>query len=296
MNKVSGISVIVPAYNEEKGIGNVLSELKRTFEQYSLKNNLPYELIVVDDGSSDRTAELVSSAGLVKLIRHSHNKGYGASLKLGIRKSNFDVIGIIDGDGSYEPEDFIKLLDGIVKENYDMAVGIRTSKGAKIPFTRRPAKFILGRLINYLMKENVPDFNSGLRVFRKDIAESLFDILPSGFSFTTTLTLAMLGKDYRIKYEQIKYNERIGASKISPIRDVINFISLILRTILYFNPLKIFIPLSTFLFILAIIVFFISKFYIGKIADITVTIIIFSALQILAIGMLADLIDKRSRL
>jgi len=264
-------------------------------ENYQSTDSLHYEIIVIDDGSTDRTGEIASLVPQVKMIKNLVNKGYGASLKSGIRKSNYGLIGIIDGDGSYDPNDFNRLLSSIIKEDYDMVVGMRTSKNAKIPLIRKPAKFVLKKLVNYLMKEKIPDFNSGLRVFKKNIAEELFDILPAGFSFTMTLTMAMISKNYLIKYEKIEYYKRIGFSKINPIKDTINFISLILRTILYFNPLKIFVPLSLFLFALAIAVLLVTKFYVGKIADVTVTIIVLSAIQILAIGLLADLIDRKSK-
>jgi len=276
------VTLLIPAYNEERGIGPVLLQVK--------KLGLPGEILVVDDGSTDRTYEAAQVPG-VTVLRHDVNRGYGQSLKTGILAAKHDIIVITDADGTYPNEDIAKLLGHM--EYYDMVVGARTGKTVKIPLIRKPAKKFLNLLANYLAGVDIPDLNSGLRVFRKSVAREFFNILPSGFSFTTTITLAMLSNGYRVKYVPIDYHQREGKSKIHPIRDTIGFTNLIVRTTLYFNPLKIFMPLSGIVLLAAIVLLVYSKFVLGRVMDISVIVLLSAALQIAVIGMLADLIDKR---
>ena len=140
----------------------------------------------------------------------------------------------------------------------------------------------------------IPDLNSGLRVFRKDVAQQFSRILPDGFSFTTTITLAMLERGYRVKYIPINYHSRAGKSKIRPIYDTLNFVQLILRTTMYFAPLKVFLPTALFLGMLGLFIMIYSKVVLGKLMDVTVVVTFLAALQIAMTGLLADLVDKRS--
>jgi hypothetical protein len=174
-----------------------------------------------------------------------------------------------------------------------MVVGARTGKNVKIPLIRKPAKWFINKLANYLSGMKIPDLNSGLRIMKKSDIERFFHFLPSGFSFTTTITLALLVNNYPVKYFPITYAKREGKSKIRPIKDTLNFIQLIIRTILYFNPLKVFVPLSISLVILALLLLAGSWFYLGKIMDVTFGVIVMTSVMVLAIGLLADLIDKR---
>ncbi|MEW6095455.1 MAG: glycosyltransferase family 2 protein [bacterium] len=277
------VSIIIPAYNEEKTIGNLIDELKTQMKEYE------YEIIVVDDGSKDNTAKVVKEKDVV-LIQLAKNKGYGWAIKTAIKKVKYDIIAIIDADGTYPTSEMPNLIKYI--SEYDMVVGTRNKR--KLPLNRRPAKFFLNMLANYLTEVEIPDLNSGMRVFKKDVALKFFSILPDRFSFTITITLAMLTNDYLVKFVPIDYFQRKGKSKIRPIRDTYNFILLIIRTVMYFNPLKIFIPLSIILFLIAMIVFCYSNFVLHKVMDISVIVILMSAVQIAAIGLLADLVDKRS--
>ncbi|GBE05733.1 MAG TPA: glycosyltransferase family 2 protein [Nitrospirae bacterium] len=278
-------SIIIPAYNEETGIAAILDKLTLMGDQY--------EVIVVDDGSEDKTAGVVKNYLNIKLIRHDHNLGYGAALKTGIKAATNDTIAIIDADGTY-PDGQIPDLIKVMKEgDYAMVVGARTGKNVKIPLIRKPAKWFINKLANYLVGTRIPDLNSGLRVMKKSALDSFIHILPDGFSFTTTITLAMLTNGYAVKYVPINYFRREGKSKIRPVRDTLNFIQLIIRTVLYFNPLKIFVPLSICLVFIAFIVLIVSQLYLGRAMDVTFGVILMTAVMVLAIGMLADLIDKR---
>lgn len=278
------VSILVPAYNEENGIGPVLEELK--------KLDLPGEILVIDDGSLDKTFERAQASG-VTVVRHDVNRGYGQALKTGILAAQNEIVVITDADGTYPNEELRNLLSHI--HNYDMVVGARTGSFVRIPLVRKPAKKFLNLLANYLAGTKIPDLNSGMRAFRKDVALKFFDILPSGFSFTTTITLAMMSNGYRVKYVPINYHQREGKSKIHPIRDTIGFASLIVRTTLYFNPLKVFMPLSGLVAISAVGLLFYSKFVVGRVMDISVIVMLSGALQIAVIGLLADLIDKRGQ-
>ena len=211
-------------------------------------------------------------------------------MKTGIRAANGDWILITDADGTYPHDRIPDLLRHV--GDHDMVVGARTGDAARIPLLRRPAKWVLAKLANYLAETRIPDLNSGLRVFRKELALRFARILPSGFSFTTTITLASLCHGYRVKYMPIAYHKRTGRSKIKPIRDTYNFTMLIVRTTLYFNPLKIFMPAGMFLFLAGLGKMAYEVVTAGGVAEMSILLIL-AAFQTVAIGMLADMIDKR---
>lgn len=283
INKNCGFTIIIPAYNESLSIVDTILEIK------DLNGN--FEIIVVDDGSTDGTFELAVETG-VKVLRHVTNRGYGASLKTGIKNAAFDIIVITDADGTYPNAEIPNLVKILFDESYDMVVGARTSKNAKIPVFRRPAKWVITELARFLANSKILDLNSGLRVMRKNVLERFIRLLPDGFSFTSTITLAMLTNNYRVKYVSIDYFKREGKSKIRPIHDTLNFIQLIIRMVLYFDPLRIFLPLSLPLILLGFCMILYQAIKYHNIGTISV-IIIFTGIQLLAIGMLADLIDKR---
>jgi len=234
------VSVIIPAYNEAGAIVGVVEKIRSVMDTAGH----PYEIIVVDDGSADGTAASLIGQDVV-ILTHPENKGYGASLKAGIRSAKGDIIVITDADGTYPSESMPELVKAVHEDGYDMAVGARTGRDVNIPLLRRPAKFILKKLSDYLSETKIPDINSGLRAFKKDLALKYFHLLPQGFSFTTTITLALLSDGYNVKYMPINYLSRKGGkSKIKPFRDFTNFALLIIRVICYFNPLKVFLPVS----------------------------------------------------
>jgi glycosyltransferase involved in cell wall biosynthesis len=273
----------MPAFNEEQGIGHVLEELKGLGEDF--------EVLVVDDGSTDGTFEAARRSG-VRVLRHRSNRGYGAALKTGIREARGEIIVITDADGTY-PNERIPEIVGKMADN-DMVVGARTGRSVAIPWTRRPAKWALRKLANYLAETRIPDLNSGLRAIRRDVALHFFPILPAGFSFTTTITLAMLVNDYPVEYVPIDYHARKGKSKIRPVHDTLNFVSLIVRTTVYFRPLKVFLPVAGFLVFASLLILLGSWLLTPKIMDASVTITFMAGVQVAALGLLADLIDKRS--
>ena len=236
-----GVSVVIPAYNEEGAIENTIKEVRTVMDS----SGIPYELLIVDDGSVDRTVELARSEGAT-VIEQPENRGYGASLKTGISQSKHDIIVITDADATYPSDRIPELIDAL--PGYDMVVGARVGENVAIPLVRRPAKWFLGKVASYLAGRKIPDLNSGLRVMRKPLVRRFAHLLPSGFSFTTTITLASLCSGSLVKYIPIDYHARVGQSKIRP-GHAFDFLLLIIRTIVYFNPLKIFLPAGAIFFV-----------------------------------------------
>jgi len=286
---MEGLSVILPVFNEERAILGTIEQIVNIFRE----TEIPHELIIVNDGSGDKTGKILKDCTLsFTLFEHAQNRGYGASLKTGILASKYDTIAITDADGTYPNE---RLPEFYRKMDYArMVVGTRSFK--QLPNKTKPAKWLINRLANYLANYKIPDINSGFRLYKKGDLMKFFSIIPDGFSFTTTTTLAFLTNGLPVKYIPIEYNKREGKSKIKPVYDTVNFIQLIIRTILYFNPLKIFVPVFFLLLFLAIAVLIGSYFFLPKILDATVIVLFIAAVQTLTIGMIADLIDKRMRM
>ena len=286
--KSEGLSIVIPAFNEEEGIGNVLDTLKDALDTL----DIPKEIIVVDDGSTDGMSKVLSTFEGIVVIRHERNIGYGAAIKTGMRQARYEWICITDADGTY-PNEKIPEFVSAMAEN-DMVIGARVGRGARMPLIRKPTKWILTQIANYLAQQRIPDLNSGLRIFKKDIAESFLNILPNRFSFTATITLAMLSNNYRVLFIPINYHPRTGKSKIRPLHDTMNFFQLIIRTILYFEPLRIFLPVGGALLLTSSILF-ILRLIKGGGFGVTIPMFLLAGIQILVIGMLADLRDRRMK-
>lgn len=284
----AGLSIIVPAYNEEQSVGPVVEGLS----QELARTGWPFEVIVIDDGSTDQTADNAKEAGAL-VLRHPQNRGYGASLKTGIRHARYPLVCITDADGTYPWRRIADLVVYLANTRSDMVVGARTGSEVAIPLARRPAKWALRRLAQMVAGQTIPDLNSGLRVFRRDAVLRFFSLLPDGFSFTTTITLAMLSNGYLVEYVPINYHPRQGRSKIRPVQDTLNFVSLILRIALYFAPLKIFLPLSGALFVAALAWGLFSKLVLGDLADVSTLVIAMTAVQVGVVGLVAELINQR---
>ncbi len=276
------VSIVIPAYNEEASIAAQIRAVHNVMAQ----TEKAYEVIVINDGSTDNTGDIVAGEE-VRFISMPQNRGYGAALKAGINVAKGELIVIIDADQTY-PSDAIPTLIEKAKD-YDMVVGARTNGNVHIPFIRKPAKWFLQKLAGYLAGETIVDLNSGLRVMRKSVVAQFYYILPSGFSFTTTVTLAFLCNDYLVYYHPIEYYQRVGKSKIRPV-DAYHFLLLILRTIVYFNPLKVFLPIGA-IFFLGGLIKFIYDLFIGNLSESAIFAFL-GAFIIWTIGLLSDQISK----
>ncbi len=286
------LSIIVPAYNEEGGLADTLEQLLALRQDWPLNH---VEIILIDDGSTDSTATIAQRYTRdIELVSHPANRGYGASLKTGIRHASHDLICITDADGTYPNDRIYDLIEKMKQDEADMVVGARTGKNVNIPLIRRPAKWFIRRLAIYVVQQDIPDLNSGLRLFHRPIAQAFFRLLPNQFSFTTTITLAMIANAYVVSFMPIDYYARIGRSKIRPIHDTLNFIQLVLKIALYFAPLRVFLPVSIFLIVSGFAWGVYSTTAVGRFADTSTLIVMMTGVQIGAIGLLAELINQRS--
>lgn len=238
------VTVVIPAYNE----GPHVAEQIRHVDRIMRDTGWPYEILVVDDGSTDETAREADSTG-VRVLQRVRNRGYGAALKLGIERARYPYILITDADGTYPVEAIPELLARA--EQNAMVVGARTGASVRVPLIRRPAKALIRWLASYLSGTRIPDLNSGLRVMRRDLVQRYAHLLPDGFSFTTTITLASISNGHPVEYVPIDYRARLGTSKIRA-RHAYDFALLVLRVIVYFNPLKVFIPTGAVLALLGL--------------------------------------------
>lgn len=283
------LSIVIPVYNEEKAINGALEFFKNLLEK-----NPDLEVIFVDDGSTDDTLQILKNNihSRMILLAHDKNKGYGAAIKSGVKVASHNYIAITDADGSYPNERILEFFQILLEENADMVIGARTGKVVRMAFFRKFPKYFLRKLAEYLSGSTIPDLNSGLRVVRKELIQKSLKYLPEGFSFTSTLTLFLLSNNNKILYYPINYYKRMGKSKIKPFRDTMNFLQLIIRTVMFFNPLKVFLPLSIFFILLSFVVLIVS-YLMGRVLDITTILLFVTGLHLLALGLLADLIDKR---
>jgi glycosyltransferase involved in cell wall biosynthesis len=231
------VSIVIPAYNEEKAVGPVIDEVREAMGRTDYR----YEILVVDDCSTDRTVELARGEG-VRVVERSVNGGSGSSRRTGVLAAHGEIVVMLDGDGSYTAADIPKLLDRMPA--YDQVNGARTSEQGTLKWLRAPAKWLIRMLACYLTRTRIPDLNTGLKAFRRDVMLEYLWVLPKGFSCVTTMTLAFLCNGYSVAYVPTTYRKRIGRSKFHPITDTANYIGTVLRMVMFFRPLRFFGPLA----------------------------------------------------
>lgn len=237
-----GLSFIVPVYNEEASIVDTLKRLHKTLSGLQL----PFEILLVDDGSTDLTHQRALEVADVRILRHPVNIGYGNALKTGIRQVRYEWVGFVDADGSYPIEDTPLLLRAM-EEGFDMAVGSRSNLNAIDGFTKRMFRAMFGLLVRFLNDSRIEDPNSGFRILKRDIVIRLMPFLCGKFSFTTSLTVLMSGLYGFIKYVPVTYTQRVGRSKVRHFRDSLATLQYIAQGILFFNPIKFFLILVAFM-------------------------------------------------
>ncbi|MBA7551030.1 Undecaprenyl-phosphate 4-deoxy-4-formamido-L-arabinose transferase [subsurface metagenome] len=237
----SHTTVVVPVYNEEDAVRISLDRIR------DLKLHERFEFLYIDDGSDDGSYDIIRKYP-VKVIRHTVNKGYGAALKTGIRKAGGEKIIFMDGDGQHDPK-YIGEIESQL-DNYDMVIGERTAGSFQVK-KRKTGKKIIRKVGEYLVEQKLPDYNSGYRGFHTDQIRSMLHIMPNGFSFSTTSTLAYLKEGYNISTLPIKVSPRVGRkSNVRPVKDGTKTIMLLFRIIMLFNPLKVFLPASIGIFLI----------------------------------------------
>lgn len=276
------ISIVLPAYNEELAIGKVIDDIQTAMNG----SRYDYEILVVDDNSTDKTSEIAIQKG-VRVAHRSVNAGAGAARRTGIREATGDVIVMLDADGTYECSDIPKMLEYFPE--FDQVNGARTSEKGTMKFLRFPAKWMIRQLACYLTGVRIPDLNTGLKAFKRDIMLKYLWVLPDGFSCVTTMTLAFLCNGYAVKYVPTSYHPRIGKSKFHPIRDTANYINVIIRMVMYFKPLRVFGPLTFFLFAFGIVKSVLSLLWTQSLQESDI-IIFMTATVLFALGLIADLI------
>lgn len=281
-NNNSSVTVVLPAFNEAETIASTISRLRETYPEY--------EILVVDDGSADNTAEIAEKQ-VARVIRNRVNKGYGASLKQGMRKAKSEVVVFMDADGQHDCKDIARMVEAL--KDSDMVVGERSKED--IATVRKPGKWILSGVAEFLAGQHIPDLNSGFRALRRGDGLKYLPILPNGFSLTTTLTLAMMKEGRDIGYIPIRICPRGGGrSYVRYFNDGVKTLLLISRVIMLFNPLKIFAPLSAVLFLVGAIYTVFTIIFLSNITE-TSILLLLSSLGSLFFGLLADQIANIRR-
>ena len=280
------LSVVIPALDEEETVGETVKETSRILSKMAVV----HQIVVVNDGSRDLTESRAKEAG-AEVITHHERKGYGAAIKAGVRASRAPWILIIDADGTYAPCEIETLL--LNSNSQDVVIGARTKEGSKIPLARRPMKWLLTRLAESLSGRGIPDLNSGMRLFQREDFLKKCPHLPNGFSLSTTHTLMSLSEFQRVRFVPIGYEVRAGKSKFHPIKDTWNMTMLIIRTVMMFDPMRVFLPVSAGLLLIAIAVAVVSLTMMERLLDTTFVVLLFASLQFFALGLLADLINRK---
>ncbi len=276
------ISIVIPVYNEEASIRGVIEETQKTM----VKMKKDYEILVVDDGSTDSSASIAREAG-AKVIGHPKNLGYGATLKTGFRNCRGDIVVFFDADGSYPVEEIPRLLEQLGA--FDMVVMARI----------RPLSFrklgtrLLAVLASYIVGKRVSDPNSGMRALRRDMVKS-FESLTDGFSFSTSMTLQCMTSGLRVLEIPLQYRDRHGKSKLNPLIDGVKFLNLSLRLCVDFAPLKVFMPIGILSFVAGTLSTIRNLILFSDVTDINLLLVLFGV-QIILFGLLADLVIRRMR-
>ncbi len=251
---MASLSVVIPAYNEEDGIAAIIERVLEVRPSLRACGVQELEVIVVDDGSKDRTCEIVAGKPDVRLIKHGANRGYGAALKTGFRYAHGDLLAFLDADGTYPPECFPQLCRPILEEGADLVIGSRmTGTESEMPLVRRVGNTIFATLVSLLGNHRISDSASGMRVFRQGVLAELYP-LPDGLNFTPVMSTRALHERIRMIEVPITYSERVGRSKLSVVRDGLRFANSIVWTAMSYNPVRVLGMIGAFAVFLAVAV------------------------------------------
>ena len=233
------LSIVIPAYNEERGIAQIIERTLSIRPRLREVGVDDMELLVVDDGSRDRTAEIAACYPEVRLIRHTVNRGYGAALKTGFNHARGNLLGFLDADGTYPPEYFPELCQVALQEEADLVIGSRMSGAeSEMPLVRRVGNILFAGLVSILGNHRVRDSASGMRVIRREVLSRLYP-LPDGLNFTPVMSTRAIHEQVRMREVAIPYKERVGRSKLNALRDGVRFLRTIIWTALNYNPVRV---------------------------------------------------------
>jgi glycosyltransferase involved in cell wall biosynthesis len=282
------LTILLPSYNEQEAIAPVIAEVREALREWPGR----WEILVVDDASTDQTARRAAEQG-VRVIRRPENGGSGASRKTGTRAARGTLVAMLDADGTYVPSYLPQILSYF--PDYDQVNGARTSEQGTLKALRFGAKLLIRKLAEWISGKRIPDLNTGMKVYKRDLMLRYLWCMPDGFSCVTSMTLAFLCNGHPVKYVAVDYRKRIGTSKFHPVKDAAKYFSTMVRIIMYFRPLRVFFPMSAILALTALAVAILRKALTGHwIAD-TEVILAVTALMVLVIGLLADLIVAQRR-
>jgi len=270
------VTVVIPAFNESQTVGRVISTIKTLHPDF--------EIIVVDDGSTDDTASVARHAGAT-VFCHPYNIGNGAALKTGIRKASGEFIVLMDGDGQHAPEDMDKMLAFF--PSYDMVVGARPSD-KHASWGRSLANRLFNKLGSYVAKFRIQDLTSGFRAIKSDIAKNLVPLIPNTYSCPTTLTLAVLRNGGSLKYVPIEiHSRRAGKSKIKAFRDGVRFLMIIVKICTLYSPLRVFLPVSFALFLLGFFYYIYTFLTVGRFTNMS-ALLFTTSILVFMMGLISE--------
>ncbi|MBN1662088.1 MAG: glycosyltransferase family 2 protein [Deltaproteobacteria bacterium] len=274
------VSIIIPAFREEQGIHAVVEGVRRVMDA----TGRTYEMIVVDDGSDDGTAAEAQRAG-ARIISHPYNIGNGAAVKTGIRNALGDILVLLDGDGQHAPDDIPRLLEKM--DVYDMAVGARTVD-SDASFHRKVANRIYNRFATYMCKRRIEDLTSGFRAIKTKIARQFVSLLPNEFSYPTTITMSLVRSGYSLAYVPIKAHRSTGRSKIRIFRDGSRFFLIIVKIATLFSPMRVFLPVSAFMFLAGLGYGLFRIFFLGGRYGPTSAMLMTVAVVVFMVGLVSE--------
>jgi glycosyltransferase involved in cell wall biosynthesis len=283
------VSVVLPCYNERDHVELEVKRIRAALDAAGMR----HEVICVDDGSTDGTREVLQGIAGIRTILLPRNQGSGTARRIGTQQARGRVVVWTDADMTY-PNELIPELVNHLDDTYDQVVGARRTEAGSYKLFRVPAKWAIRKLAAYLTSTDIPDLNSGLRAFKRSVAEPYLRLLPPGFSCVTTITLAFLSNGHPVKYVPIDYFRRAGRSKFHPLRDAYNYILQVLRMVMYFNPLRVLMPVGLTLLAATAV----KLVYDLIVHDLRVTgstvLVGLAAFNIMAIALLADLVVRRT--
>ena len=283
------LTVLLPSYNEQEAIVPVIREVRESLHEWPGR----WEILVVDDASTDQTARRAAEQG-VRVIRRAENGGSGASRKTGTRAARGRLVAMLDADGTYVPSYLPQILGYF--PDYDQVNGARTSEQGTLRALRFGAKLLIRKLAEWISGKRIPDLNTGMKVYKRDLMLRYLWCMPDGFSCVTSMTLAFLCNGHPVKYVAVDYRKRIGQSKFHPVKDAAKYASTMVRIIMYFRPLRVFLPMSLVLLAVAGLIAVLRSVNKGYLAvDDAEVILGVTALMVLVIGLLADLIVAQRR-